>query len=64
MPYPACPECGRELKPNCFPYGNLNHGQWMAVRAGDYYCKHCLGTRCRDEKRYFFKHELLQQKTA
>jgi hypothetical protein len=55
---PACPDCGKALQPVRYEGGYLNRDQWESVRAGDWFCDACKGTRSRSGYRYFWNREL------
>jgi hypothetical protein len=56
---PTCPECGKALRPVHYTGGYLNRDQWEAVRAGDWFCESCKGTRSGSGYRYFWNGELV-----
>lgn len=57
---PSCPNCGRELYAvTQHPASLLNEHQFLAIRAGDYYCKICTSDNPRRSgHRYWWKQEL------
>lgn len=57
-----CPECKNELFPVLQDRSSpLNYEQFESVRAGDYYCENCTGSRGNSGYRYFWKKELIKQ---
>jgi hypothetical protein len=52
-----CPQCGELLFPVAYRGGALNEEQFMAVRAGDYYCKTCKGIEAATGFKYFWERE-------
>lgn len=56
--FTLCPDCGTRLEHVRYAGGYLNDGQFDAIRAGDYYCKSCKGTRAATGFRYFWLSEL------
>jgi hypothetical protein len=57
---PVCPVCKRPLaKVEQDPGSMLNEYQFASVRAGDYFCRHCTGSRGRTGYRYFWLKETL-----
>ena len=56
---PRCPGCGAVLARVLRPAGSLlNEDQFRAVRAGDYVCDICIGTRGNTGLRYYWRAEL------
>jgi uncharacterized protein YbaR (Trm112 family) len=54
-----CPECRNPLEEVKYNSSSvLNEEQFMSIRAGDYYCKNCNGTRGKTGYKYFWKREL------
>ncbi len=60
-----CPDCKRPLEKVEQAYGSmLNEDQFASVRAGDYFCRHCTGSRGRTGYRYFWLKETLSANSA
>jgi hypothetical protein len=56
---PKCPNCGTRLEAVRYPANCvLNADQWSSIRAGDYYCPICPGTRGNSGKRYYWAQEV------
>ncbi len=56
---PACPDCGNVLQPVVQSSTSmLNPDQFDAVKAGDWYCDNCKGTRAVSGFKYFWNKEL------
>ena len=54
-----CPDCNRELLKVHKPFDScLNEEQFQSVRAGDWYCPICKGSRGKTSCRYFWDREL------
>ena len=53
-----CPRCGQSLKPVEQESGALNDDQFDAIKAGDWYCEHCKGSRGKTGYRYYWDREL------
>jgi hypothetical protein len=54
-----CPECGQPLlRVRRSASSPLNEEQFDAVKAGDYVCEVCRGTRGKSGMRYYWKHEI------
>ncbi len=58
--HPPCPGCTRPLHPVMYDTsGMLNRDQWASQIAGQWYCKHCQGTRSKHTTyRYFWQSEI------
>lgn len=55
-----CPSCGSELQ-KVFQSVNspLNEHQFDLIKAGDYYCNKCKGTRGETGYKYYWEYELM-----
>lgn len=50
-----CPQCGGHLEEVTNRGGMLNDEQFDSMRAGDYYCSHCVGTEAKSGYKYWWK---------
>lgn len=56
---PKCPECGNDLEEVRYPSGSmLNRDQFMATRAGDWFCERHTNSRGNRPYAYFWNSEI------
>lgn len=61
MPEFNCPDCETPLeKVEYRPTASCNEEQFMAVRAGDYFCRKCKSDVAHSGFRYFWKRDLIK----